>query len=190
MEIHLTDRSFLDIILSVMEVYHRECLGLLYGNSCRGRVLVDLVIPHQTARRKLNTVIPNIPRLRRVNQVVMQMAQWEHLGFYHSHPQSYGTRTRANLSRIDLKSMEEGQYEIIIAINEQRKDRPWRYLANGELSGSFGGMGFNFAAYTLKKGRKERAPIICPFALGFKEENRAALIDRNIRLLEAIIPHS
>ena len=187
MEIYLGEGAFLTMILSAIEVYHRECLGLLYGHSCQGRVLVDAAFPHQTARRAHRMIYLNIPRLKRIHEAIMKMGRFQFLGLYHSHPQSHRIQPVPSLSRIDSESMVEGLVEVIIAVNERRRTQAWQYRSNGELSGSFAGLRFHLAAYTLRGGNQERVPIICPFALGFMEENKAATVNRSMRVLTSLV---
>jgi len=62
MHVFLSDRAFIGLVLSVIEVYKDECLGSLLGYNLRNRIVVDYVLPYQTARRKRTDVEPKLAK--------------------------------------------------------------------------------------------------------------------------------
>ncbi len=166
-EIILTEKAFLGIVLSSIEVYNNECLGVLLGYRTRGKIIVEYAIPLQSARRKKGEVEPNYKREGRVLNLLRDVIQIEKIGYYHSHTQDEDEKGIASLSSQDKKSMEEKEIELIVAINEAFRASFWRETSKG-LTGTIGKYRFTMAAfYKRKDGRIRKFRIVCPYAVGF-----------------------
>ena len=168
MEIYLSENAFVGLLVSTIEVYRRECFGILLGQSTPGRALVDFVVPYQTANRKFREVHVDLMRSQRVEDAVRTTSRWKSLGDYHSHPM-YGTaRTTTTLSKVDRKFFKDGNVAVIVAINDSARQQRWDYVRGGGVSGTINGYNIRIAGYHKSDGTIERAPIHCPYAIGFK----------------------
>jgi hypothetical protein len=70
MDIFLSDKAFIGIVLSAIEVYKDECLGALVGYNLRNRIAVEYAISYQTAKRKPTEAEPNWKRETRVQRIL------------------------------------------------------------------------------------------------------------------------
>ncbi len=171
MEIYLSENAFVGLLVSTIEVYRRECFGVLLGQSTPGRVLVDFVVPYQTANRKFREVHVDLMRSQRVEEAVRTTSRWECLGDYHSHPM-YGTvRATTTLSKEDRKFFKDGNVAIVVAINDSARQQRWLYVQGGGVSGTINGYNIRIAGYHKANGTVERAPIHCPYAIGFQAKD-------------------
>ena len=168
MEIFLSDKAFLSIILSCVEVYKNECLGVLLGFKTRGLIVVEYAIPFQSAKRTPNEVIPNWRRELKVIEVLPQLIHLEKLGYFHSHPQWGHSKGMAKLSEADKDSMTEGDLEVVVAINDAVRKSAWRELTSG-LSGTIGDYRITIAGFYKRASdnRIKQYRVMCPYAVGF-----------------------
>ena len=168
-EIFLSDKAFMSIILSTVEVYHYECLGVLLGYKTTGLIVIEYAIPFQSARRKPSEVEPNWRRELKVLEILPELVQLEKLGYFHSHPQWGKRKGRAELSEEDIDSMEEGDLELVISINDTNRRINWRESKEGRLYGTLGNYLINIAGFYIRKKDSEimQYRVICPYAVGF-----------------------
>jgi hypothetical protein len=167
-EIFLSDKAFMSIILSSVEVYKNESHGALLGFQTHGRIIVEYAIPFQSAKRKFAEVTPNWRRELKVIEVLPKLIHLQKLGYFHSHPQFGEKRGLAQLSEPDKEYMGEGEIEIIVAINDAKKTSPWTETKN-KLSGTLGKYHITIAGfYKRKKDSKIiQYRVLCPYAIGF-----------------------
>ena len=167
-EIFLSDRAFMSILLSSVEVYKLECHGALLGFKTQGRIVVEYTIPFQAAERKFSEVTPNWRRELKVMEVLPSLVHLQKLGYFHSHPQFGKKRGTSKLSDPDKKYMQKGDTEIVIAINSASRLVPWTETKNG-LSGTVGKYHIVIAGF-YKREKDEKIMnyrIVCPYAVGF-----------------------
>jgi len=167
------EMPFISMVVSAVEVYPKECLGVLLGyrawNSLdkTRRAIVEHAISYQSAERGRKSVEVKEKHEFRCKNMLYKLCSLEPIGDFHSHPES-----DTELSIADKRSMRVGNIEIVIAISEKRRTTPWRYdNIRKELSGVFGDYRFDIAAYSCFKSKQEDAnfkkiDLICPFALG------------------------
>ncbi|MDH5482994.1 MAG: Mov34/MPN/PAD-1 family protein [Candidatus Bathyarchaeota archaeon] len=167
-EIFLSDRAFLSIILSSVEVYKNECHGALLGIQSQRRIIAEYAIPFQAAERKFSEVTPNWRRELKVIEVLPKLVHLQKLGYFHSHPQFGNKRGTTELSEFDKDFMQEGETEIVVAINDARKTLPWTESKTG-LSGTLGKYRITIAGFYKRKkdGKIVRYRVLCPYAVGF-----------------------
>lgn len=167
MHVFLTDKAFMGLVLSTIEVYRNECLGSLLGYNLRNRIVVDYVLPYQTAKRKFTEVEPNWKRESRVQEILPQLLHMKHVGYFHSHTQLGGSRASAGLSEEDVASIIPTQIEIIVAINDSKKKVQW-YSTAKELCGTIGSYHLRIGChYKTKNKTIKHYPLQCPYVLGF-----------------------
>jgi len=136
-DIFLSDKAFIGIVLSVIEVYRNECLGALLGYNLRNRIVVEYAIPYQTAKRKFTEVEPSWKREIRVQEILPKLIHLKHLGYFHSHTQFAEQKAETKPSDLDIESMIPAQIEMIAAINDSKRRAEW-YATTKELRGTIG----------------------------------------------------
>ena len=168
-DIFLSDRAFLGLNISCIEVYARECHGSLLGYHTPHRIVVEYAFPYQSAKRKPTQVEPNWRRELKVKDAVERMTQLQHVGYFHSHTQWGDSKASVTLSAADREWITAGQIEIIVAINQAKRRTNWYQTTLGELCGSLGEFHIRMAGYYKRKKRAMivQYPILCPYALGF-----------------------
>jgi hypothetical protein len=74
----------------------------------------------------------------------------------------------AELSEDDVESMEEGELELVVAINDVKKKMTWDESDN-ILNGTIGRYRIDIAGYYIRKsdGELMQYRILCPYAVGF-----------------------
>jgi proteasome lid subunit RPN8/RPN11 len=167
LHVFLSEKAFIGLVLSSIEVYRNECLGSLLGYNLRNRIVVDFAIPYQTAKRKYTQVEPNWHRESNVQQILPQLLHLKHVGYFHSHTQLRNSRGTPELSEADIESMEPTHIELIIAVNDAKRKVQW-YQSRKELRGTIGKYNLHLACYyKSKKGQIRRYRLLCPYVLGF-----------------------
>lgn len=168
MDIFLSDKAFIGIVLSGIEVYKDECLGALLGYNLRNRIVVEYAIPYQTAKRKPTEAEPNWKRETRVQEILPQLLQLQHVGYFHSHTQRGEQKSASGLSDQDIEGMIPEQIEIVAAINNAKRRVDWSTTRN-DLYGTIGDFHIKMAAYYKRKKDQKimHYPILCPYVLGF-----------------------
>lgn len=166
--IFLSDKAFVGIVVSSVEVFKNECLGVLLGYRTPGRIIIEYVIPFQTAKRKRTNVEPNWKRMLKVEGILPKLVQFRHLGYFHSHSQYGDEKSTARLSNEDRDSIEKGDVEIVVAINEAKRSVSWDQSGQ-ELSGTIGEYNIHIAGYYKRKtdGKIKQYAILCPYVMGF-----------------------
>ncbi len=168
-EIILSDKAFLGIILSTVEVYKSECMGILLGYKTSGRIVVEYAIPLQSAKRRLNEVESNWRRETQVLDVIPELIQFEKLGYYHSHPQWGDQKGAAELSETDIDSMNEEEIELVVALNTADTSVWWEEKGLG-IRGTIGEYMVEIAGYYLETPNKlVPTQLVCPYAIGFDQ---------------------
>ena len=167
-EIFLSDKAFMGIILSTVEVYHYECLDVLLGYKTTGLIVVEYAIPFQSARRTPSEVEPNWRRELKVLEVLPELVQLEKLGYFHSHPQWGKSKGIAKLSEEDVEFLEEGELDLVVAINDAERRMNWGE-SEGRLYGTLGKYRIDISGFYKRRydGKTMQYRIICPYAVGF-----------------------
>jgi proteasome lid subunit RPN8/RPN11 len=178
MEVYLSENAFIGLLVSTIEVYRRECFGILLGHSTPDKVFVEFAVPYQTANRKYREVQIDWNRSQRVEQAVRSTTRWECIGDYHSHAKYGPSRATTQLSKEDKQYFNEGTVGIVMAVNDIAKPRPWGYVKGGTLSGSVNGYSIRIAAYYKSNDQIEKTHIICPYAIGFMKKRQDLLRER------------
>jgi hypothetical protein len=167
-EIVLTESAFIGIVLSSVEVFKKECLGLLLGIGSTGRIIVNHAVPFQAvSERKFCSVKSNWRKEVKIREAIPKLANLDYLGDFHSHPQFGESKGVAELSETDKQSIEETKIELVTAINTSKHHQKW--TANkGVLSGSVCHFNIKIAGfYKSKNGEIKQLDVVCPYAVGF-----------------------
>ena len=175
MEVYLSENAFVGLLVSTVEVYRRECFGILLGHREPERIMVDFVVPYQSARRKFQEVHMDWQRGQRVEEAVRATSRWELVGDYHSHPMYGGKKGTTRLSRADVVDFKDGGTSILVAINDGHRRQRWGYVRGGLIAGSINGYLIRVAAYHKNGQAIMRVPLVCPYAAGFTAKAKDAL---------------
>ncbi|MCD5383596.1 Mov34/MPN/PAD-1 family protein [candidate division WOR-3 bacterium] len=164
--VYIKERAFLAMLLSVVEVYKREALGLLLGYRGENRFFVEYAIPFQTAERKFSWAAPKAKAITKMTDIIKNMSI-DVIGDYHSHTE-YGEEKATPIpSGEDIADMQQGNVHIIIAVNQGLKRRKWRANTDGTISGTISHYHIRTSAATpIGDYKYKRVRIICPSATG------------------------
>ncbi len=172
MEVYLSENAFIGLLVSTIEVYRRECFGILLGHHESERIMVDFVVPYQSAKRKFQEVHMDWHRGQRVQDAVRSTSRWELVGDYHSHPMYGDKRATTKLSGVDQRDFRELGTSIVVAINDGHRRQRWGYVKGGLISGSINGYALRLAAYHKNVEAIIRVPLVCPYAVGFMAKTK------------------
>lgn len=169
---YISQNAFWGLLISAVEVYKRECFGLLIGHQDRqaGKEMfvVDHAIPFQSAGRKHKGVVTNPRAHRRIERFLANLPQMSVIGDFHSHTMWGYTRAASHPSDTDREGMQPDNVYVILSVNDRLREVPWNYNDDGSLSGTTDDHYFRLTAYTVTQGGEtRRIPILCPYAIGF-----------------------
>lgn len=178
MIVHLSQSSFLSVVLSSIEAYKKECYGLLLGERTSRQWRVEYALPYQTAARGHSRVIPHGLRDRRIRACLPQLCDYEILGTFHSHPAWGRCRALAKPSPPDVSTLLPGELDLIVAVNDTRRFLKWNYRDNGRaLVGTVNQFSLKIAGFYKPPIRDysldspiRRTLIRCEYALGFEPD--------------------
>lgn len=169
MRVYISETAFVNIVLSAIEVYRKECLGILLGHKIgKNKFVVEYAVPYQSADRKYAEVKLKTMREKRLKNNLRFLTYISEIGDFHSH-----CNATTELSNIDIEDMklDKTNISIIIAVSDQKKRLPWQILKNGDISGNIGNdFSIRLSCYYFDKGKNKpfKAQIICPYALSFE----------------------
>lgn len=100
--------------------------------------------------------------------VLPKLVHLQSLGTFHSHPQWGKTRGIPKLSDADKNYLEEGDLELVIAINDEKKSCSWAETNDG-IAGTVGDYHIVIAGFykRVKDLKIANYRIVCPYAVGF-----------------------
>jgi proteasome lid subunit RPN8/RPN11 len=184
-QVYLNENVFLGMVLSSVEVFKKECFGLLLGYRTDGKYIVEHAIPYQSVRRGHNWTELRSDKWKILREILRNFPRLDILGDYHSHTMYRDVRASVALSDDDIDYMEPHELQIVVAINqhEQRRTKSWTVNGDGTISGWIDRYHFRIAAYYFdhaavngahggnghsprKPSRPRLAEILCPFAVG------------------------
>jgi proteasome lid subunit RPN8/RPN11 len=174
MTAYLSPSAFWGLLISAVEVYKRECFGLLIGyRDRRGPTeeesfIVEHAIPFQSAGRKHRGVVSNPRAHRRIERFLRNIPHLSVIGDFHSHTMWGYNRAASHPSDTDLQGMVRENVYVIVSVNDRLREVRWNYNDDGSLSGTTDDHYFRLTAYTVNaSGEARRMPISCPYAIGF-----------------------
>ncbi len=181
LQVYLNENVFMGMVLSSVEVFKKECFGLLLGHRTEGKVIVEHALPYQSVRRGHNWAELRSDKWRTFQDLLRSFPRVDILGDYHSHTMYRDIRANVALSNDDITYMEPRELQIVVAVNqrEHRRAAGWSVNADRTISGWIDRYHFRIAAYYFdlaaangnghgprKSLRPRLADIVCPFALG------------------------
>ena len=164
MRVYISENAFIDILISSVEVYKRECLGFLLGYKLEDRFIVEHAFSVQTANRRHKGVVYNQKNHKKIEQILSRLDKLQIIGDFHSHTQFGPTKGLAIPSAEDVKGMVLDRIYLIVAINNNEKTMPWGENRDGTISGSVSDYFFKISAHFLNGNSSvKKATIHCPF---------------------------
>jgi proteasome lid subunit RPN8/RPN11 len=179
MQVFISEAAFWGLLVSAIEVYKKECYGLLLGHRDNSMFIVDHAVACQQAERHASWVMAKEASYRKIVRFLENLPNFGIVGDFHSHPAN-GT---AAMSREDLTAIRAGEVNIVVEIRDRARAKLWGYNRDGTLSGTTDSYFIRVAAYYLEgeaspsgdgpdagpvRGQRvRRADILCPFAIGF-----------------------
>ena len=173
MEAYISSNAFWALLISAIEVYKKECFGLLLGYRDSGSTyIVEHAISYQTANRSHKSVEKNGRASRRMEKFLANLPHLSLVGDFHSHTGWGDLKGVGNLSTQDVIDMVPDTLYIVIVANDKRRTSAWQYNGDGTLSGTVDDYHFNIGGYYLdENARPKRANIFCPYAIGFNAKD-------------------
>ncbi len=172
MTTYISQNAFWGLLISAVEVYKRECFGLLIGYRDRKgpeeMYIVEHALPFQSAGRRHRGVVSNPRAHKRIERFLANIPHLSVIGDFHSHTMWGYNRAANHPSDTDLAGMQPSNIYLIVSVNDRVRDVPWSYKDDGSLSGTTDEHHFRLTAYTVTAtGEHRKASILCPYALGF-----------------------
>jgi len=169
MEVYISANAYWALLISTIEVYKRECFGMLLGYRDSSNIyIVEHAISYQTANRRHTSVEKNGRASKRINNFLANVPHLSVIGDFHSHTGWGDLKGVGNLSAQDVSDMVPENLNIIIVANDKRRASAWQYNGDGTLSGTIDEYHFRIGGYFLDdSSRPKRANIFCPYAIGF-----------------------
>jgi proteasome lid subunit RPN8/RPN11 len=179
-EVYISANAFWALLISAIEVYKKECFGILLGYRDSSNIfIVEHAISYQTAYRKHTSVEKNGRASKRIQKFLDNLPQLSMIGDFHSHTGWGDLKGVGNPSTQDIVDMTPDHISVIIVANDKRRTAGWQYTHDGFLSGTVDDYHFRIGAYYLDDfSRPKRASIFCPYAIGFnaKESQQRVLL--------------
>lgn len=176
-EVFLSENVFMGLILSSVEVYKKECFGLLLGYRTPRKYIVEHAIPYQSARRGHKWIELRSDKWKIIQEVVQNFPKLDMIGDFHSHTMYRDVKAEVSLSEDDIIHMYPDELQLVIAVNENRRFMTWTSNPDHTISGTINGFHFKVAAYYFPQEENNNnnkknstslhtAKIICPFVIG------------------------
>lgn len=170
--VHIKERAFLAMVLSSIEVYRHETMGLLLGYRGENIFVVEYAIPYQTAVKGYSWVAPKSRASERMVRILKDMPI-DVIGDFHSHTQWGDSKALSTPSGEDIADMEMNQVYIIVAVNDKKRAKPWRHAKEGAIKGTLGDYNLELGASVLVSEYKPKSiKIDCPSATGLSYQKQ------------------
>jgi len=147
MQVYLNENVFMGMVLSCVEVYKKECFGLLLGYRTPEKYIVEHAIPYQTVRRGHNWAELRSDKWKVIQEFLRNFPKLDVLGDFHSHTMYRDIKAQVSLSRDDIEYMDPDDLQIVLAVNEKKRSREWSLNSDRAISGSIDKFYFKIAAY-------------------------------------------
>src|SRR5688572_32720426 len=103
MDVYISANAFWALLISAIEVYKKECYGLLLGYRDNSDIyIVEHAISYQTANRTHTSVERNRRAAKRIQKFLDNIPHLSMIGDFHSHTGWGGLKGVANPSTQDV----------------------------------------------------------------------------------------
>jgi len=173
MTAYISQNAFWGLLISAVEVYKKECFGLLIGYRDRrgpeDMYIIEHALPYQTAGRRHKGVVSNPRAHKRIERFLHTIPQLSVIGDFHSHTMWGYSRAASHPSDTDLEGMTPENVYIIVSINDRLREVPFNYNDDGSLSGTTDDHYFRLTAYAVTSGGEpRRMPIAYGQRIGMR----------------------
>ncbi len=168
MQAYFNENVFMGLVLSAVEVYKKECFGLLLGYRIAGKFIVEHAIPYQSVKRGHSWTELRSDKWKVITEILKHFPKLDVIGDFHSHTMYRDARANVSLSGDDIKYMGKDELQIVIAVNEFKRPKPRRVRFDHTVSGVLDRYQFKIAAYYFDDharngNRPKLAEILGPF---------------------------
>lgn len=188
MDVIIRANAFIGLVSSVAEGFKNEVGGLVFGDqyATSGKIVIDVVIPLQTAKRKPSKVHYHPKRTKRVQSLWDDLSPYWYLGSFHSHPEYRGKKYPPTPSETDIDSMDLRELEIIVSIWKKKRSEPLGYIKDDlRISGTVGDYHIRIASwYKNKTGDVVEQELFCPYLRVINEGYVRGIVGKWGRLFE------
>lgn len=161
----------LAIIASAMEVFPRECVGLIFKSGERSSLA--LAIPMQVANRRRTSVVSNSLLLF---SGFNRCKNFTRFCGYHSHPYSSNeSECAVEPSKCDMDGIEVGEIEIIVNVRRRRKKKNSWKQKDGNILIRHGQFCFVVSAFMRLSGKMKRFPLYKRVGLSLGKDDKTTL---------------
>lgn len=135
----IQELAFSEMIIASLEVYKKECFGLLLGEVHKHHYLVTDTYYFQDAKRSYDGVDVNQIRMNRVDKLLNFLSTDKVIGDFHSHPNGPMV-----LSGFDKYEVLHGETSLamLVGIWPMKKEQPWKVHDDYSISGTIAGRYF------------------------------------------------
>lgn len=171
-------QTFISMVVSCIEVYKKEALGLLLGRIENGNYVITDAVSYQSAKRDYEYVSIDVKRQKRVDNALRFLTKSRVVGDFHSHPDYIGKLSKHD--KQELLEAEDGFVSITLVVKKTKTLKLWKRNADESTSGTIGN---NFfvkitAFHVNNKGRIVPVRIKCD---SFKDINKRMRDYRKLR---------
>jgi len=159
----ISKNAFIGMIANAIEVYKKECFGILIGTKHKKHYHVTDTIAFQTAKRDYEWVNIKAHRINRINFALSHLSDEQVIGDFHSHPEGPEKLSGADIEDL-LKHITT--LTCLVSIYKTKKCEKWVYCDDKSVCGSIGSKFFvRIIAYEIdhKKKSIDRIKIVCPY---------------------------
>ena len=176
--VKLSQQAFIGMITSSIEVYKKECFGLIIGSKHKTYYYAYDALPYQSADRDYESVTLAANRCNKMNHALQYLTTHQVIGDYHSHPE--GPDRLSSTDAIDIKEI-GGELTMLISVRKTTKFQKWQWNDDLSISGTIGKKyKIKIKAFEYAPKHKVIAPIkiVCPYV---KKLNKLKLYQRALR---------
>ena len=99
MDVHISANAFWALLISAIEVYKKECYGILLGyRDSSNSYVIEHAISYQTANRRHGSVERNHRASKRIHKFLDNLPHLSMIGDFHSHTAWGNLKSVGNLS--------------------------------------------------------------------------------------------
>ncbi|MBI4162606.1 MAG: Mov34/MPN/PAD-1 family protein [Candidatus Aenigmarchaeota archaeon] len=167
-KIVIRNPALINMLVSSIEVYKKEALGMLLGVKRGKTYYIRYAINFQKAKRGYESIDIDDRTEKRINSLLTRVSKYRLVGDFHSHPDG-----PYKLSLTDKKDMKETATDVsVLVVIEKgyKKPKRWKYT-NRQLQGSVDGYYVTVQGYEHSKGKIKKIPVKAPYV---KNLNRIA----------------
>ena len=130
---YVSQSAFWGLLISAVEVYKRECFGLLIGYRDRQgpdqRYIIEHAVPYQSAGRRHRTVVNNPRAHRPIERFLRSIPRCRDQGLPLAH--DVGLQPGGGPPATPTSGMTSGNVYLILSVNDRLRGVPWSYNDDG-----------------------------------------------------------